>query len=64
MSLGWKLETKEGKLGRLELSWAFSSIALPSDLSGFTPTMVGSKAGKAGNQKIFFFVVDLIPKKY
>ena len=55
LEAGWKLETKEGKLGRLgSSSAAFSSIALPSDLSGFTPTMVGSKAGKVSNQKSFF----------
>ena len=40
---GWKLETKEGKLGRLgSSSAAFSSIALPPDLSGFT------RGGKLG----------------
>ena len=49
LEAGWKLETKEGKLGRLgSSSAAFSSIALPPDLSGFTS---GGKfgAGVANN---------------
>ena len=43
LEAGWKLETKEGKLGRLgSSSAAFSSIAHPPDLSGFT------RGGKLG----------------